>query len=119
MRKQENCIFCKIAAGEIPAKMVWEDDNIVAFHDLNPQADYHVLLVPKHHSENILTLAEDEEGQTVIGQLLQAVPKVAEILGLTDSGFRLIINCGPGAGQTVMHLHIHLLAGRDLNESLV
>ncbi|MGI6090051.1 MAG: histidine triad nucleotide-binding protein [Saccharofermentanales bacterium] len=119
MRKQENCIFCKIAAGEIPTKMVWEDDNIVAFYDLNPQADYHVLLVPKHHSENILTLAEDEEGQTVIGQLLQAVPKVAEILGLTDSGFRLIINCGPGAGQTVMHLHIHMLAGRDLNESLV
>ncbi|MDI9461491.1 MAG: histidine triad nucleotide-binding protein [Saccharofermentanales bacterium] len=119
MRKQDNCIFCKIAAGEIPAKIVWEDDNIVAFHDLNPQADHHVLLVPKHHSESILTLAADEEGQTVIGQLLQAVPKVAEILGLTDSGFRLIINCGPGAGQTVMHLHIHMLAGRDLNESLV
>lgn len=119
MKIQDDCVFCKIAAGEIPAKVVYEDDYVIAFHDLHPQATYHVLLVPKHHSENILILAAEEEGPVIVEKLLAAIAKVAEELGLTKSGFRLINNCGKEAGQSVMHLHIHLLSGKRLSEKIV
>ncbi len=117
--KKEDCIFCKIAAGEIPANMIWSNEDIVAFHDLNPQAEQHVLIVPRYHSESVLTLAADAKGGELAAKLLASVPEVAKELGVDQSGFRLIVNCGAGAGQTIMHLHLHLLAGEELSEKMV
>ncbi len=119
MKTKDDCIFCKIAAGDIPSEFIWSNEDVVAFHDMNPQAPVHVLIVPKYHSDNILTLASEAEGTQVFSQLLSAVPHVADALGVSESGFRLIINTGKGGGQSVMHLHIHLLAGKGLSESIV
>ncbi|HHU08373.1 MAG TPA: histidine triad nucleotide-binding protein [Clostridiaceae bacterium] len=119
MKTKEDCIFCKISSGDIPSKFVWSNEDVIAFHDMNPQAPVHVLLVPRHHSDNILDLAAEEEGRQVFSQLLAAVPRVADALGVSESGFRLIINTGKGGGQSVMHLHIHLVAGEGLSESIV
>ena len=112
----ENCIFCKIAAGEIPSDKVYEDEQVVAFKDLNPQAPVHVLVVPKAH---FATLAEmDAEGAELVKHALKVIPQIAASLGLAN-GYRLIVNQGEDAGQTVHHLHIHLLGGRPLGEKIV
>lgn len=104
------CIFCRIAAGEIPARVVYEDDRVVAFHDINPQAPTHVLLIPREH---LASLAEAEEGHAgLLGHLLLAARTVAARLGLSE-GYRVVNNCGARAGQSVFHLHFHLLGGRD------
>ena len=116
MKSDENCIFCKIAAGQIPSNKVYEDEKIVAFKDLNPQAPVHVLVVPKAH---FATLAEmDEEGAELVKHALQTIPRIAAELGLSG-GYRLIVNQGEDAGQTVHHLHIHLLGGKPLGEKIV
>lgn len=108
----ENCIFCKIIASTIPSKKVYEDELMVAIEDIDPKAPLHLLLLPKRHFSNCFDMAEQDE-QTV-GHLCRVAGKLASESGYTESGFRLVQNNGTGAGQTVFHLHIHLLAGREL-----
>ena len=113
MSTDPNCLFCKIAAGEIPAQLVYEDDRAVAFRDINPQAPTHVLVIPREH---LASLADAGEGQeSLLGHLLLAAARVARAGGLTEAGYRAVINNGAGAGQSVFHLHLHLLGGRPLH----
>lgn len=108
-----DCIFCKIAAGEIPAQKVFEDDSVIAFKDLSPKAPVHVLIVPKKHVANVAEFqAEDKDLAAHI--FVDVVPKLAADLGVADAGFRLVINTGDDGGQTVHHLHVHLLGGRKM-----
>ena len=104
-----DCIFCKIANGEIPSNKVYEDDKMVAFNDLAPAAPVHVLLVPKTHAANVT-----EASPELLGYMLSKVKEIAEKLGIAEGGFRLVINTGDDGGQTVKHLHIHLLGGKAL-----
>jgi histidine triad (HIT) family protein len=105
-------IFEKIAAREIPAKIAYEDDEVIAFHDVNPQAPAHVLIVPKRV---IPRLAEAKESdQALLGWLILTATKVARDLGMSESGYRVVINSGPDAGESVPHLHVHLLGRRSL-----
>ena len=112
-----NCIFCKIIAGEIPSKKVYEDDSILVFRDINPQAPVHVLMVPKEHIPSANEIAP--ETAAVAGHIFAKVGEIATLLGVADSGYRVINNCGVDGGQTVAHLHFHLLGGRSLGEGLV
>ena len=108
-----NCLFCRIVRKEIPSKTVYEDDDVIAFRDINPQAPVHILVIPKKHIPGVVNLSsEDSE---LLGRLFNSARKIAEDEGITDSGFRLVINSGPDAGQAVDHLHIHLLGKRQLN----
>lgn len=108
----ENCLFCKIIAGEIPSKKVYEDENVYAFHDINPNAPVHVLVIPKTHIASMNEVGEDNIG--AVSRVLQTIPKIAGDLGLAESGYRVITNCGDDAGQTVKHLHFHILGGKQL-----
>ncbi len=112
-----DCIFCKIVAGEIPSNKVYEDEKVLAFHDLNPQAPVHVLLIPKRH----ITSAGDvtAENSDSLAALFEAVPKVAALLGVAEDGFRLITNTGTHACQSVKHLHFHLIGGVQLSERIL
>ena len=110
-----DCIFCKIANGEIPTDLLYEDANVVAFRDLNPQAPTHVLVVPKAHYANIV----DGVPAEVLKSMTDAVEAVADAEGVRDSGFRCIMNTGAAAGQTVMHFHMHVLGGAPLGEGLL
>ena len=110
-----DCIFCKIANGEIPSEFLYEDDNVVAFRDLNPQAPTHVLVVPKAHHENFV----DDVPAETLASMEAAVRAVAESEGISEAGFRCIMNTGAAAGQTVMHLHMHVLGGKPLGERLI
>ena len=108
-----DCIFCKIAHGEIPSTKVYEDDTVLAFRDLDPQAPEHVLIIPKKHLSSVLDFGtEDRELAAHI--LTDVVPALARTLGIDASGFRLVTNTGADGGQTVGHLHFHLLGGRPL-----
>lgn len=108
-----DCIFCKIAAGEIPSQKVFEDDTVIAFRDLSPKAPQHVLIVPKKHVQSVAHFeAEDKELAAHI--FVDVVPKLAAELGVADSGFRLVMNTGSDGGQTVNHLHVHLLGSRKM-----
>lgn len=105
-----DCIFCKITAGEIPSTKVYEDDTVVAFNDLDPQAPVHVLIIPKEH---IASAAEiNESNSAVVAHIFEVAAKIAAEKGLKD-GFRIVNNCGDSAGQSVKHLHFHLMGGRD------
>lgn len=104
------CLFCRILKKEIPSKPVFEDDRVYAFHDINPQAPTHILLVPKKHVEGVAQLAPGDEA--LAGGLLVRARQLAESLGLRS--YRLVINSGPEAGQSVFHFHLHLLSGRQL-----
>lgn len=106
------CIFCKIANKEIPSKVVLEDEHVFAFHDVNPQAPTHVLVVPKRHIAGIAQAAPEDEA--VLGRLLLAARRVAELTGIVESGFRTVVNNGANAGQTVFHLHVHVIGGRPM-----
>jgi histidine triad (HIT) family protein len=109
---QSDCIFCKIASGAIPAPRLYEDDDMLAFADLNPQAPTHVLVIPKQHMKS---LAEAETGHAeLFGKLLHAATEVARRQGL-DNGYRVVINTGADGGQTVSHLHLHVLGGRAMH----
>ena len=108
-----DCIFCKIAAGEIPADLVYEDDQVVGFRDLNPQAPTHVLLIPRRHIASINELRPEDEA--IIGRLYTAAAKVAAQEGFAESGYRTVINCNEDGGQTVFHVHLHLLGGRRMS----
>jgi len=108
-----DCIFCKIAAGEIPSQKVYEDDSVVAFKDLSPQAPVHVLIVPKKHIQSVAHFtAEDKELAAHI--FVDVVPKLAADFDVVDAGFRLVVNTGDDGGQTVGHLHVHFLAKRKM-----
>lgn len=108
----QGCIFCRIASKEIPASVVYEDEYILAFKDTSPVAPVHILLIPKKH---IATLFDVQEGdEQILGWLQKAAVQIARDLGLEKRGFRLVANCQEGGGQTVFHVHYHLLAGRDL-----
>ncbi len=107
-----DCIFCKIAGGEVPTELVHEDDEIVAFHDLNPQAPTHVLVIPRRHIPTLLEAGEGDAG--LLGRLQTTAVEIARRLGLDRDGFRLVTNCLEGAGQSVFHIHLHLLGGRRL-----
>ena len=108
-----DCLFCKIIAGEIPSDKVYEDDNIYAFRDINPVAPLHALIIPKTHISTINDL--DVQDADIVGQLFLAAKKIAKQEGYHEEGYRTVMNCGEAAGQTVFHIHLHLLAGRDLN----
>lgn len=105
------CIFCKIAAGEIPANKVYEDEHVLAFHDLEPQAPVHVLIIPKKHYDSIL--AVEDGADAPLNHMASAAKAVARELGIAEGGFRLVINTGKDGGQTVQHLHMHLMGGRE------
>lgn len=106
-----SCIFCRIAAGEIPAQRVLESEGVIAFHDLNPQAPVHVLVIPKRHIDSVGTA--DEDDTALLGEVLLQCRRVADALNVTR-GFRVVLNTGENGGQTVPHLHAHVLAGRSL-----
>lgn len=106
----EECIFCKIARKEIPAEIVYEDDNVLAFKDIQPSAPVHILLISKKHIPTFFDVAESDA--SLIGEVHLAAARVARKLGLEESGFRLVSNCKGDAGQLVFHLHFHLLGGR-------
>lgn len=110
-----DCIFCKLANGEIPTNIVYENDLVCAFEDASPQAPVHVLVVPKKHYTD---LADNVPSET-IASLFEACNEVARIKGISDKGYRLITNKGADAGQTVFHWHVHVLGGKDLGEGLV
>jgi len=105
------CLFCKIAAGEIPAKIVFEDERVVAFEDIEPQAPVHILIIPRKHIPTVLDL--DEEDQELLGYMHLVANHIAGEKSFAENGFRLVTNCKESAGQLVFHLHIHLLAGRE------
>ena len=110
-----DCIFCKIIKGEIPSAKVYEDENILAFKDIAPQAPVHVIVIPKAH---IASLDEiNAENSTLIAKLFEKVPEIAKLAGVTN-GYRLISNCGADACQTVKHLHFHILGGKPMTETM-
>jgi len=107
-----DCIFCKIINKEIPAQVVFEDDEILAFKDINPMAPIHILLIPKKHISDITQIDPEDAG--LIGRIHLAAVKIAKDLGIDEDGFRLVNNCKKNGGQVVFHLHFHLLGGRKL-----
>jgi len=107
------CLFCEIVAGRIPARQAYEDDELLAFHDINPQAPVHVLLIPKQHVTSLLDLSDAHDG--LIGKLVRTGRDLARELKLAERGFRLVLNCGDDAGYSVFHVHLHLLGGRSMS----
>lgn len=106
----DDCLFCKIAAGEIAADTVLESDKLLAFRDINPQAPTHVLVIPRRHIATINDL--DEADREMIGDLYLAAKQIAAAEGIADDGYRVVMNCNAGAGQSVFHIHLHLIGGR-------
>ena len=112
-----NCIFCKIAAKKIPSTIVHEDEHVVAFKDISPQAPVHLILIPREHFSGLNDLTQANAG--ALSHLGLVAKSLAERFGVQQSGWRLVANCGPDAGQTVFHLHFHLLGGRALGGRMV
>jgi len=110
---ESDCLFCKICSGDIPADIVFENDTAVAFRDINPQAPTHILIIPRRHIATINDIAAEEAGE--IGQLFLAAAAIARNEGVADDGYRVTMNCNAAAGQTVFHVHLHLLGGRQMN----
>lgn len=108
-----DCLFCRILSGEIPAEFVYESDSVVAFHDINPQAPTHVLIIPRKHISTINDI--DISDHAAVGGLFTAAREIAAKEGLADDGYRVVMNCNEAAGQSVFHIHLHLLGGRLLN----
>lgn len=111
--KGKDCLFCRIVDGDIPAEIVYESDTALAFRDINPQAPTHVLVIPRRHISTIDDLAVED--QELVGSLFTAAKDVAQQEGLAESGYRTVMNCGEGAGQSVFHIHLHVLGGRLMN----
>lgn len=104
-----DCVFCKIVSGEIPSKRVYKDDQVIVINDLNPGAPVHVLVIPKEHTENILTASPE-----ILVHVKKVLPEIVKKLGIAEKGFRIVVNTGVEGGQTVPHLHIHILGGKEL-----
>jgi histidine triad (HIT) family protein len=109
----DNCLFCRIVAGQIPATMVARTDDAIAFRDLNPQAPTHILVIPTSHITSMVD-ADSDQAESILGKTLRLASQVAREQGLDAKGYRLVINSGPDAGQSVFHLHVHLLGGRQM-----
>jgi len=108
-----DCLFCKILDGEIPCDKVYENEHVIVFRDVNPQAPTHVLVIPRNHISTVNDLTEDNKN--IVGEMMLAAQHVAKLEGIDEAGYRLIMNCNEGAGQTVFHIHLHVLGGRALN----
>lgn len=113
----EDCIFCKIIKGEIPSEKVYEDDDVLAFKDIQPAAPIHILVIPKKHITNLMEV--QKEDSQLMGRIVEVMQKIAKQLEIDEKGFRIISNCGPDSGQEVMHLHFHLLAGRKMGPKII
>ena len=109
----DNCLFCNIVVGEIPADIIYEDDSIIAFRDINPQAPVHILIIPKLHISTLNDLKP--EHAELIGELILSAKDIAKKEGISDAGYRTGFNCNKAAGQTVYHIHLHLLGGRNFS----
>ena len=107
-----DCLFCKIVAGEIPADIVFESDNALAFRDINPQAPTHVLVIPRKHIATINDISDDD--QALVGSLYTAAREIAAADGIADDGYRTVMNCNESAGQSVFHIHLHVLGGKPM-----
>ena len=107
-----DCIFCRIASGDLESDMVHQDDMVVAFRDINPQAPTHIVLVPRKHIPALNDLGDEDDA--LVAHLVRTAAKLARRENIAQSGYRLVANCGPAAGQSVAHIHFHLLGGRDL-----
>ena len=107
----ENCLFCKIVAGDIPSTKVYEDELVLAFRDIAPQAPTHILVIPKTHIPSVAAISA--ENSAVVAHIFEVIARIAEAEGLAN-GYRVVSNCGPDAGQSVHHLHFHILGGREL-----
>lgn len=107
-----DCLFCKIAAGDIPADVVYESEAVIAFRDINAQAPTHVLIIPRKHIATINDI--DSDDQALVGSLFSAAREIAAAEGVAEEGYRAVMNCNRAAGQTVFHIHLHLLGGRDM-----
>ena len=112
-----DCIFCKIINGEIPSKEVYETEHVYAFYDINPLAPVHVIVVPKMHIESVNSITEGTSDS--VKYIFETIPKIADALGIAKDGYRVITNIGENGGQTVKHLHFHILGGTKLKEKLV
>ncbi len=108
-----DCLFCKVLEGEIPADIVFESDEVLAFRDVNPKAPTHILIIPRMHISTVNDLAENHE--LIMGKLFSVAKIIAAQEGVSDDGYRLVVNCNEKAGQTVFHIHMHLLAGRSMH----
>ena len=108
-----DCLFCRIAAGEIPSKIVYQDEDVLAFHDIHPQAKYHVLIIPRRHIASSMNDFGPEYDQTML-KIMTATRNIAHELGIDQSGYRVVVNTGPDAQQSVFHIHFHLLGGAFL-----
>lgn len=113
----EDCLFCKIIKGEIPSNKVYEDEEILAFKDINPVAPIHILVISKKHIGSLANMEKEDE--IIVGKIYGVINKIAEEQGFKENGYRVIVNCGKDAGQEVMHLHFHLLAGKKFGEKIV
>ena len=113
----EDCIFCKIIKGEIPSNKVYEDEDILAFRDINPVTPVHILAIPKKHISSLVELKPEDEA--IIGKIYMVINKIAKQEGISEKGFRVIVNCGEDGGQEVKHLHFHLLGGKKLGIKIV
>lgn len=109
---EADCLFCRILDGAVPADIVFEDESLIAFRDINPQAPTHILIIPRRHIATINEL--DESNAAVVNDLFLAARRIAASEGLADDGYRVVMNCNEGAGQSVFHIHLHLLGGRRL-----
>lgn len=108
-----SCIFCKIIHKEIPSKIIYEDDLVLAFDDINPQAPFHILIIPKKHYSTLFDI--DENDKELIGHIFIVARNIAKQMGINERGFRIVMNCNQDAGQTIYHIHFHLLAGRRMH----
>lgn len=107
-----DCLFCNIAAGKIPAKIIYHDDQIVAFDDINPQAPHHKIIIPRKHIASLNDLQGNDAA--IVGQMVEAASKLAKELNIAEDGYRVVMNCNAHGGQTVFHIHAHLLGGRHM-----
>jgi len=108
-----DCLFCRIVSRDIPASIVYEDDRLLAFNDINPQAPTHVLVIPKRHIPSLLQLTDGDDA--IVGEMTRRAAAIAEDRGIAADGFRTVFNTNAGAGQTVFHIHLHLLGGRPMH----
>jgi len=108
----DNCIFCRIASGEAPARILFADDDVVAFHDIRPQAPVHVLVIPRRHLDSLAHAAPEDAA--LLGRLCLAAAEAARRTGIAERGYRVVVNSGAGAGQSVFHVHLHVLGGRPI-----
>ncbi len=112
MNRDPGCIFCRIASKEVEAKIVYEDEKVMALEDVNPQAPAHLLVIPKNHIPTLQDIGNEESG--LMDTLFFVINRMAKVRGLSEKGYRVVVNSGPAGGQTVYHLHLHLLGGRNM-----